>query len=157
MMFAYTTFLLLSWCIGVVAVVYGSCVLFLCIVLFSICLQNVKMRTRVDENYRYLALKYGMIDMSTTLNCMLLDLVSWELLVASRIIIFSHEHYAWKALGCMQSTSLLTCRSRMYNRNRMLILQILDWLKSFVSLQCIWLGASRAWACYMYIFIHFNV
>lgn len=97
MMFAFTTFLLLSWCIGVVAVAYGSCVLFLCIVLLSICLQNVKMRTRVDENYRYLALKYGMIDMSTTLNCMLLDLVSWELLVASSIIIFptniTHERH----------------------------------------------------------------
>jgi hypothetical protein len=125
----------------------GCCgVWFLCIVFMHCSLFNLFTKCQ-DENYRYLALKYGMIDMSTTLNCMLLDLVSWELLVASRIIIFSHEHYAWKALGCMQSTSLLTCWSRMYNRNRMLILQILDWLKSFVSLQCIWLGASRAWAC----------
>ena len=68
--------------------------------------------------------------MRTTLNCIFLTLDSWEFSVSSRIIIFVHEHYRWKALGCMQSILLLRT-SWMYNRNRMLILPILDCLKSF--------------------------
>ena len=48
--------------------VYGPCLLFLCTSFaFSICLQNVKMRTRINENYRCLALKYDMIDENHTL------------------------------------------------------------------------------------------